>query len=720
MKISMNLRKKILSGYLLITLLIVAIGFLVSYNFSALGDRVQYMTGSVAADVAVADKIVSEVLSLRLAVEKFISLNREADLKKAETQIRSLTALLEEAKKTVTMQERVDKLGLIEEKVSAYIDKFKKVAIRMQSQKDSRQSLFDEGQKAEADLATQLMTSMAVYEENADALMAAEVKAGVNALKSFVSAKAFVGIFLQDYDQAYSQKARGKLNAALGDLESVKGFAASIDQIEEYLDNFEGLAAVSLKMSEEVEKTLYPLAPEIVQLSTDVMNSGWKEMEESTESIDTSRKQVSRGIYIIYVFAVVLAIVIGWIVARIITVPIIKGVDFSQKISEGDLEQTLDIEQKDEIGLLATTLNTMVQNLRKTVGLAEEIAGGDLTVQVTTLSDRDALGHALKSMVERLSNIVAEIHAAAASVASASQHLNSTSQQMSQGSTEQASSLEEVSSSMNQVASQTRQNAENASQANKLAGETRLSAERGNEHMTQMSEAMKEISESSRNISKIIKVIDEIAFQTNLLALNAAVEAARAGRHGKGFAVVAEEVRSLAARSAKAAGETAEIIEGSAQKVEGGLEIAARTSDALQEIVGAAQKMTDLVAEIAAASNEQAQGVAQITIGLGQVDQVTQQNTAHAEESASAAEELSSQAKLLQQLVGAFTISEDAMTAHSASPYENKNQLPEQTLQLGQGDDVRKDGWGGSAAAPEPPPADEILDLGEGQEEQQE
>ncbi|WP_052812714.1 methyl-accepting chemotaxis protein [Desulfonatronum thioautotrophicum] len=325
-------------------------------------------------------------------------------------------------------------------------------------------------------------------------------------------------------------------------------------------------------------------------------------------------------------------------------------------MAAGDLTRTMAVQGRDDIAKTAQELNRMVASLQEKQHLAERIAEGDFTSEVNVLSDRDALGMALREMVQRMNVSLARAHEAAQQVGTGSTQIAAASQSLSQGATESAASLEQISASMTQIGSQAKQNADNAHHANQLAAEARGAVEKGGARMDEMVAAMSEINASSQQIAKIIKTIDEIAFQTNLLALNAAVEAARAGRHGKGFAVVAEEVRSLAARSARAAKETADLIESSNEKVAGGTRIAGQTSEALAEIVEGITKAADLVAEIAAASNEQARGVAEVGQGLEQIDSVTQQNTAHAEETASAAEQLSAQARELQDMLARFRL----------------------------------------------------------------
>ena len=454
-----------------------------------------------------------------------------------------------------------------------------------------------------------------------------------------------------------------QLLAIYDEMEASQKDAALLDLIakaKEASANYSIAAKAWARLDKDLKEQVLPamksLGENVIKQAQAAEAASYESLQAAdaaaTSQVATSNTTIIATILI----AVVLGIAIAMVLAIIITQPIVKGVEYTRQVALGDVSAQLDIDQTDEIGVLADSVNMLVKNLRHMVGSAELIAAGDLTAEVTPLSEKDALGHALRDMVAGLSETMAEINMAASNVAAGAEQMNSTSQAMSQGATEQASSLEEISSSMNEIASQTRQNAENASQASRLSAETKALAVKGDEQMSRMVGAMKEINDSGRSISKIIKVIDEIAFQTNLLALNAAVEAARAGKYGKGFAVVAEEVRTLAARSAKAAKETADLIEGSVKRVNDGAGIADKTAEALREIVASAAKMTDLSGEIAAASNEQAQGVAQITSGLGQIDQVTQQNTAYAEESASAAEELSSQAIVLQQRVGAFKV----------------------------------------------------------------
>lgn len=308
---------------------------------------------------------------------------------------------------------------------------------------------------------------------------------------------------------------------------------------------------------------------------------------------------------------------------------------------------------------LGSALMGLANAMKLRASLARQIADGDLTQEVAIASDHDELGLALVQMHQNLKNVLCQLMQTATHIDSGAASIEGTSQSLTDGSTEQAASIEEINSSVTQMADQTRQNANNANQANTLANQAKQSAEKGNQQMDALVQAMAEINESGQNIGKIIKVIDEIAFQTNLLALNAAVEAARAGQHGKGFAVVAEEVRNLAARSAKAAQETAELIEGSVSKASNGAGLADTTAAALTEIVDGITKATDLMGEIAMASNDQAQSTDQINNGLTQIDNVGQQNTAFAEETAATSEQLASQARHLNQLLSMFTLGQE-------------------------------------------------------------
>ncbi|WP_375243621.1 methyl-accepting chemotaxis protein [Sphingomonas parapaucimobilis] len=311
-------------------------------------------------------------------------------------------------------------------------------------------------------------------------------------------------------------------------------------------------------------------------------------------------------------------------------------------VAIGDLSQDVTVTSNDEIKDLVDTVNRMTANLRESAQLADTIAGGDLTVNHQPLSDKDMLGHALVSMVERLRGVVGDATQAAQNVASGSQQLSSSSEQVSQGATEQAAAAEEASASMEQMAANIKQNADNATQTEKIARQSSLDAE-------QSGTAVQKAVIAMRTIAEKIGIVQEIARQTDLLALNAAVEAARAGEHGRGFAVVAAEVRKLAERSQTAAAE----ISGMSSDTVGA---ATQAGEMLTKLVPDIRRTAELVAEISAACREQDIGAVQINEAIQQLDKVTQQNASASEQISSTSEELASQAEELQESIAYFRV----------------------------------------------------------------
>jgi methyl-accepting chemotaxis protein len=323
-------------------------------------------------------------------------------------------------------------------------------------------------------------------------------------------------------------------------------------------------------------------------------------------------------------------------------------VEFITKLAKGDM--SADMEKASADDQIFEWLVMLKNAMGDITDLAQQLAAGNLMVDVKIRSEKDELMKALSTMVVKLKEVVLDIKSAVENVAMGSQEMSTSAQNMSQGATEQAASAEEVSSSVEEMTSNIRQNADNAQQTEKIATKSAKDAQDGGKAVAEAVSAMKVIAEK-------ITIIQEIARQTNLLALNAAIEAARAGEHGKGFAVVASEVRSLAERSQSSAAEITQLASTS-------VEVAERAGSMLGKMVPDIQKTSDLVQEISAASNEQNTGAEQISSAIQQLDQVIQQNAATAEEMASTAVELSSQAEQVQNSLTYFKIGEERAMMH--------------------------------------------------------
>jgi methyl-accepting chemotaxis protein len=394
------------------------------------------------------------------------------------------------------------------------------------------------------------------------------------------------------------------LDRELQNPERRRALKEIIGSRETYFAAFKTVAEIIHNRNTNIlDNTLYRLGPVIAAEIDKVKLSVIKDQDELGPRLEASNQRSAIATVVISAAAVLIGIFLAWLIARGITGPLGKALILSKRVEEGDLTADIDVDQKDEIGILCSSLRAMAARLRDVFG---------------------------------------EVQESSSHVAAGSEELSSAAQSLSDNATSQAAGIEEVSSSMEEIASNIQQNTENATRTEEIARDAARDAR-------ESGEAVQEAMTAMTNIAEKISIIEEIARQTNLLALNAAIEAARAGEHGKGFAVVAAEVRKLAERSGLAAAEISDLSSSSVQ-------VAEKAGSMLTRLVPDISRTAELVQEIAAASSEQNAGVEQINSAIMQLDTIVQQNAAAAEELASTSEELAGQGQQMQEVMSYFKV----------------------------------------------------------------
>ncbi|KNF09287.1 methyl-accepting chemotaxis protein [Gottschalkia purinilytica] len=383
--------------------------------------------------------------------------------------------------------------------------------------------------------------------------------------------------------------------------------------------------------------------------------------------VEVDKKEIRKASNSVLVITLILAIISIGLIAFIVIFftkkyikPIDTVVEAAKKISNGELEVDLHSSSKDEMGVLCDTFNTTCSVLKvyisEITSILEEISKGnlDITINNDYVGDFSKVKEALINISGSLNEVIKNINHSSGQVTESANQMSLASQELAEGSVEQASSIEQLLENIEKVSLQVTETAKNAEAVNDISLKAKNEVIKGTDHMQEMLDSMDKINESSMKISKIIKLIEEIADQTNMLSLNATIEAARAGEHGKGFAVVANEVRILAAKTSEAAKDTVELIEESIGAVADGTKIADETANYLDTIVTRVEEVTSLVTNITYASKEQADFINQVKEGVTGISDVVQINSATAEESAAASEDLLSQSEMLKDMVSKF------------------------------------------------------------------
>lgn len=681
MKKQMKLSTKLILGYSLVLALTIVISVASFIGLTMATDGFIEYRG-LAREANEEGRVQANIYKTRLNTLNYLNDSKQKYIDQYQEDKETMNDVIDDAENVINDTERLKKIEEIRTHFADYDKAFERIQYLYKERDDLVYNILDvEGLNMRQNL-TEIMKTAHDDEDATAAYYAGRIQEHV------ILGRLYVIKYLDtnetaDYDRAYNEFTSSNILGLIDTLESnlenrnrialFKDFKTSRLN---YIDAMSKLVNIITERNDLLNKELIINGEDISTKIEDMKLA----VKTKQDKVGPELQQNNQNVIIIIIIVAVVSILIAVLIALIIIRSVNKTLggdpaflaSIAEKISRGILTFESLYDDKKKIGLFGDMV-FMAESLEKKSKTIEQIANGNLTVDIELASKEDEVGNSLIRMVDTLNNIIKQVNVSIEQVNQGAGQVSESSQNLSHGASEQASSLEEITASLNEISAQIQTNTDGAVQAHDLAKNALDNTEKGNKQMAQLVEAMSQVNNSANEIKNIVKIIDDIAFQTNLLALNADIEAARVGKYGKGFAVVANSVRNLASKSQKSVQETTGMVEEAIKNIQRGNELVEVTSKQLEEIKTSSDDVARISNEVSESSQEQAQGIEQISTALSQVEDVVQSNSANAEENAAASEELSGQASNLRELISFFKVDKSSNLLEDNSTSNNKD-----------------------------------------------